>query len=71
MTRVGFARESTSDQALEIQIAKLRDPCYQVVRSEASSGGPRSGHVDVVVEKTLKVLRGADDFFAHRPDRLI
>lgn len=42
MLHIGYARVSTSNQDLDVQIAKLKDVGCEIVRSEIGSGvGPR------------------------------
>ena len=45
MARIGYARVSSIDQDLEIQIAKLKAEGCGIVRSEKISGGSREGRV--------------------------
>jgi len=43
MARVGYARVSTADQDLDIQIARLKAAGCEIVRSETGSGASREG----------------------------
>jgi len=47
MTRIGFARVSTTDQDLDIQITKLKAAGCEIVRSETGSGASRIGRVEL------------------------
>lgn len=47
MTRVGYARVSTTDQDLDIQIAQLKAGGCEIVRSETGSGRSRNGRTEL------------------------
>jgi len=68
MTRIGYARVSTTDQDLDIQITKLRAAGCGIVRSETGSGASREGRVEL--ETVLQFVRKGDELVVHRLDRL-
>ncbi len=68
MARIGYARVSSIDQDLEIQIAKLKAEGCEIVRSEKVSGGSRSGRVEL--ETVIQFLRPGDELVVARLDRL-
>lgn len=43
MTKIGYARVSTTDQELDVQLAKLRAEGCKIVRAEKQSGASRDG----------------------------
>lgn len=68
MNRIGYARVSTTDQDLEIQITKLKDAGCDIVRSETVSGASRDNRTEL--ETVLEFIRGGDELVVHRLDRL-
>lgn len=68
MTRVGYARVSTTDQDLDIQIARLKAVGCEIVRSETGSGASRTGRTEL--ETILQFLRAGDELVVLRLDRL-
>jgi DNA invertase Pin-like site-specific DNA recombinase len=68
MARVGYARVSTADQDLDIQIARLKAAGCEIVRSETGSGASREGRGEL--ETVMQFLRGADELVVLRLDRL-
>jgi DNA invertase Pin-like site-specific DNA recombinase len=68
MARIGYARVSTIDQDLEIQIAKLKAEGCEIVRSEKVSGGSREGRNEL--ETVVQFLRPGDELVVTRLDRL-
>lgn len=68
MTRIGYARVSTTDQDLDIQIAKLKAAGCEIVRSETGSGASRKGRAEL--ETVLQFVRAGDELVVHRLDRL-
>ena len=68
MTRIGYARVSTSDQELDIQIARLRAADCEIVRSETGSGASRDGRGEL--ETVMQFLRPGDELVVLRLDRL-
>ena len=68
MARIGYARVSTIDQDLDIQIAKLKAEGCEIVRSEKVSGGSREGRVEL--ETVIQFLRPGDELVVARLDRL-
>ncbi len=68
MTRVGYARVSTSDQDLQIQLERLKAAGCEVIRSETGSGASREGRTEL--ETILQFLRAGDELVVLRLDRL-
>ncbi len=68
MTRIGYARVSTADQDLDIQIAKLKAAGCEIVRSETGSGASRDGAPNW--KRYCSIVRAGDELVVHRLDRL-
>lgn len=68
MTRIGYARVSTTDQSLDIQVTQLKAAGCEVVRSETGSGKTRSGRTEL--ETIMQFLREGDELVVSRLDRL-
>ena len=68
MTTIGYARVSTTDQNLEIQIAALKVAGCDVIRSEKRSGSSTKGRTEL--ETVLDFLRKGDVLMVTRIDRL-
>lgn len=68
MTKVGYARVSTSDQDLELQETKLKSEGCQIIRSEKVSGGSRDGRDEL--KTIIEFLRSGDELIVTRLDRL-
>lgn len=68
MARIGYARVSTTDQDLEIQVAKLKAEGCELIRSEKVSGASRDGRVEL--ETVIAFLRPGDELVVARLDRL-
>jgi len=68
MTRVGYARVSTTDQDLDIQITRLKAAGCDIIRSETGSGASRSGRTEL--ETVMEFLRAGDELVVLRLDRL-
>jgi DNA invertase Pin-like site-specific DNA recombinase len=68
MARIGYARVSTTDQDLDIQLAKLKAEGCELVRSEKVSGASRQGRVEL--ETVIAFLRPGDELVVARLDRL-
>lgn len=68
MTAIGYARVSTTDQDLSIQIAALRAAGCDVIRSEKVSGKSTTGRVEL--QTILEFLRAGDMLTVTRIDRL-
>ena len=68
MTTIGYARVSTTDQNLEIQIAALKAAGCDVIRSEKRSGTSTTGRAEL--QTVLDFLRKGDCLMVTRIDRL-
>lgn len=68
MTNIGYARVSTTDQNLEIQIAALKAAGCDVIRSEKRSGTSTTGRAEL--QTVLDFLRKGDCLMVTRIDRL-
>lgn len=67
MTRIGYARVSTSYQELTIQMDRLKAAGCEIIRSE-TSGASRDGRTEL--ETVLQFLRAGDELVVLRLDRL-
>ena len=68
LTIIGYARVSTVDQNLEIQIAALKAAGCDVIRSEKRSGTSTTGRAEL--QTVLDFLRKGDCLMVTRIDRL-
>jgi DNA invertase Pin-like site-specific DNA recombinase len=68
LTTIGYARVSTTDQNLEIQIAALKAAGCDVIRSEKRSGTSTRGRTEL--QTVLDFLRKGDCLIITRIDRL-
>jgi DNA invertase Pin-like site-specific DNA recombinase len=68
MTTIGYARVSTSDQDLTIQVVELKAAGCSMVRSEKESGATRDGRSEL--QTVLDFLRPGDVLAVVRLDRL-
>jgi DNA invertase Pin-like site-specific DNA recombinase len=68
MTTYGYARVSTTDQDLTIQIEALRKAGCEVIREEKRSGTTREGRHEL--DTFLQFLRSGDTLMVTRIDRL-
>lgn len=68
MAVYGYARVSTTDQDLEIQVEALKDSGCEVVRSEKVSGSKRDGRHELGL--LMEFLRPGDVLMVTRIDRL-
>ncbi len=68
MSRVGYARVSTTDQDLDIQVARLKAAGCDIVRHETGSGASRAGRTEL--ETIMQFLRSGDELVVLRLDRL-
>jgi DNA invertase Pin-like site-specific DNA recombinase len=68
MARIGYARVSSIDQDLDIQLAKLKAEGCEIIRSEKVSGGSREGRIEL--ETVIQFLRPGDELVVARLDRL-
>jgi DNA invertase Pin-like site-specific DNA recombinase len=65
---IGYARVSTTDQDLDIQIAALKAAGCSVIRSEKVSGSSTTGRVELL--NLLDFIRKGDTLVVTRIDRL-
>jgi DNA invertase Pin-like site-specific DNA recombinase len=68
MSTYGYARVSTTDQDLTIQLDTLKAAGCQIIRSEAVSGTSRTGRTEL--DTLLQFLRKGDVLMVTRVDRL-
>jgi len=68
MTKIGYARVSTTDQDLDVQLTKLREQGCDIVRSEKVSGASRVGRDEL--NTIIDFLRPDDELVVARLDRL-
>jgi DNA invertase Pin-like site-specific DNA recombinase len=68
LTQIGYARVSTTDQNLDIQIAALKSAGCDVIRSEKRSGTSTKGRTEL--QTVLDFLRKGDCLMVTRIDRL-
>lgn len=68
MARIGYARVSTTDQDLDIQLNRLRAEACDIVRAEKVSGGSRDGRAELLT--VIEFLRPGDELVVTRLDRL-
>lgn len=68
MARIGYARVSSADQDLEIQLNKLKTEGGEIIRAEKVSGASRDGRVEL--ETVIQFLRPGDELVVTRLDRL-
>jgi DNA invertase Pin-like site-specific DNA recombinase len=68
MTTYGYARVSTTDQDLTIQIEALRKAGCEVIREEKRSGSTREGRAEL--DTLMTFLRSGDTLMVTRIDRL-
>src|SRR5215211_6361017 len=68
MTRVGYARVSTTDQDLSTQVERLRAAGCEIIRSEKVTGTTRQGRAELA--SIIEFLRRGDELVVTRIDRL-
>ncbi len=68
MTRIGYARVSTTDQNLQGQLDRLRSEGCHIIRSEKVSGGSLEGRTELAT--IIEFLRADDELVVTRLDRL-
>lgn len=68
MTKIGYARVSTTDQDLDLQHNKLKAEGCEIVRSEKISGASRAGREEL--QTIIEFLRAGDELMVTRLDRL-
>lgn len=68
MTTIGYARVSTTDQSLDVQIAALKAAGCDLIRSEKASGSSTKGRTELAT--VLDFMRRGDVLVVTRIDRL-
>src|SRR3546814_211755 len=68
LARIGYARVSTTDQDLDIQIGRLKNAGCEIIRSETGSGASRSGRTEL--ETIMQFMHTGDELVVLRLDRL-
>lgn len=68
MSRIGYARVSTTDQNTETQLAKLREAGCNPIRQEKASGKSREGRDELA--SILDFIREGDELVVVKLDRL-
>lgn len=68
MARIGYARVSTADQDLQLQLDRLRREGCEIIRSEKLSGSSREGRAELAT--IIEFLRQGDELVVTRLDRL-
>jgi len=68
MARIGYARVSSLDQDLDMQLSKLQAEGCSIIRSEKVSGASRDGRKELAT--ILDFLRDGDELVVTRLDRL-
>jgi len=68
MTKIGYARVSTTDQCLDIQLEALKAAGCTVIRCEKASGSSTEGRTEL--KTVLQFLRAGDTLVVTRIDRL-
>lgn len=68
MVRIGYARVSTSDQDLQVQLDRLRREGCEIIRSEKLSGASREGRAELAT--VIEFLRQSDELVVTRLDRV-
>jgi len=66
MARIGYARVSTTDQDLDIQLAKLKPEGCSIIRSKKLSRGSQEGWVELA---TVIQFREGDELMVTRLGR--
>ncbi|NUL19539.1 recombinase family protein [Agrobacterium tumefaciens] len=68
MARIGYARVSTADQDLQVQLDRLKREGCEIIRSEKLSGASREGRAELAT--VIEFLRQSDELVVTRLDRL-
>jgi len=68
MTKLGYARVSTTDQNTDLQLERLRAAGCEVIRQEKVSGRSRDGRSEL--ETVMEFLRPGDTLCVYKIDRL-
>lgn len=68
MSKIGYARVSTPDQDLSVQIERLKQAGCSIIRSETASGGSRDGRGEL--DTILQFIHPDEELIVVRLDRL-
>ncbi|WP_306257393.1 recombinase family protein [Pararhizobium sp. IMCC21322] len=68
MTKIGYARVSTTDQDLDLQQNKLKAEGYEIIRSAKVSGATRAGREEL--QTIIEFLRTGDELMVTHLDHL-
>ena len=68
MARIGYARVSSTDQDLALQVERLKAAGCEIVRSEKVTGSTRQGRSELA--SIIEFLRPGDELVVTRIDRL-
>ena len=68
MARIGYARVSTTDQDLDLKLARLKAEGCGIIRSEKVSGASREGRPELAT--VIAFMRPGDQLVVNRVDRL-
>lgn len=68
MSKIGYARVSTSEQDVSIQVERLRAAGCTIIRSEVASGVSRDGRGEL--DTILQFIHAGEEFVVVRLDRL-
>lgn len=68
MASIGYARVSTAEQDLALQLAKFKGEGCEIIRSEKVSGASRDGRGELAT--VIEFLRSGDELVVTRLDRL-
>ena len=68
MTRIGYARRSSSDQDTAIQVERLRAAGCEIIRADTGSGATVEGRDEL--QNVMAFIRSGDELCVLRLDRL-
>src|SRR3546814_19108747 len=67
LARIGYARVSTTDQDLDIQMGRLKNAGCEIIRYENGSWASRSGRTEL--EPIMQFMHTGDELVVLRLDR--